>query len=77
MRTASAVQAFVTGQAVTGKTVQGTSRTVNDGNGVNNYTVSLVDRTAGIIDKASATVTASARTVTYNCLLYTSPSPRD
>ena len=64
--TASAVQAFVTGQAGTGKTVQVTSRTVNDGNGGNNYTVTLVDSTGGIIDKASATVTASARTVTYN-----------
>lgn len=40
--------------------------TVNDGNGGNNYRVTFVDSTAGVINPMAITVTATANTKTYD-----------
>ncbi|SFQ25110.1 YDG domain-containing protein [Parafilimonas terrae] len=51
--------------AGTGKTLI-PSGTVNDGNGGNNYTVTLQNNTTGVITKHAITVTATANTKTYD-----------
>jgi hypothetical protein len=50
----------------TGKTLSVSAYTVNDGNSGNNYTVSTVANTAGVIDQATLTITAAANTKTYD-----------
>jgi hypothetical protein len=50
----------------TGKTLSVSAFTVNDGNNGNNYTVSTVASTAGVINAATLTITAAANTKTYD-----------
>ena len=50
----------------TGKTLSVSAYTVNDGNSGNNYTVSTVANTAGVIDQATLTITAAANTKNYD-----------
>src|SRR6185436_10618946 len=50
----------------TGKTLSVASYTVNDGNSGNNYTVSTVTNTTGVINKALLTITATTNTKTYD-----------
>jgi uncharacterized protein YfiM (DUF2279 family) len=50
----------------TGKTLSVSAYTVNDGNGGNNYTVSTVASTAGVISQTTLTITAAANTKTYD-----------
>ena len=61
-------EAYADKNAGTGKTLSVTGYTVNDANGGNNYTVSTVTDTSGVIDKATLTLTrrASTNTKTYN-----------
>jgi hypothetical protein len=49
-----------------GKTLSVFAYTVNDGNSGNNYTVTLVTNTSGVINKAGLTITAQANTKTYD-----------
>ena len=58
-------EAYLDKTAGTGKTLTPTA-TISDGNGGNNYTVTLVNNTTGVINRADATVTGTATTVTYN-----------
>jgi hypothetical protein len=48
------------------KTLSVNAYTVNDGNNGNNYTVSTVASTAGVINAATLTITAAANTKTYD-----------
>ena len=50
----------------TAKTLSVSAFTVNDGNNGNNYTVSTVASTAGVINAATLTITAAANTKTYD-----------
>ena len=50
----------------TGKTLSVSAYSVNDGNSGNNYTVSTVANTAGVIDPAALTITAAPNTKTYD-----------
>jgi uncharacterized protein YfiM (DUF2279 family) len=59
----------------TGKTLSVSAYTVNDGNSGNNYTVSTVASTAGIINQATLTITASANTKTYDGTTSASATP--
>ena len=52
--------------AGTGKTLSVSSYTVNDGNGGNNYTVTTVNSTAGVITQAPLTITAQTNTKVYD-----------
>ncbi|MDM7998974.1 MAG: YDG domain-containing protein [Dehalococcoidia bacterium] len=49
----------------TGKTLSVTAYTVNDGNSGNNYDVTLVNNTSGMIAAKALTITASNRSKTY------------
>ena len=60
-------EAYTDKNAGTGKTlVVGNGYAVNDGNGGANYTVSLVNNTAGTITPAALTLTATSNTKTYD-----------
>src|ERR1019366_5991840 len=59
-------ETYDTKNAGTGKTLSISAYTVNDGNSGNNYTVSTVASTAGVINQATLTITASANTKTYD-----------
>src|ERR1035437_3805323 len=59
----------------TGKTLSVSAYTVNDGNNGNNYTVSTVTSTAGVISQASLTITAAANTKTYDGTTSASATP--
>src|SRR5581483_7079097 len=50
----------------TGKTLSVSAYTVNDGNSGNNYTVTTVTNTTGVINKAALTITAATNTKTYD-----------
>jgi hypothetical protein len=52
-------EAYTDKNAGTGKTLIVTAYTVNDGNGGNNYSVTLGNNTTGVINKATLTVTAN------------------
>src|SRR5581483_5651842 len=52
--------------AGTGKTLSVSAYTVNDGNSGNNYTVTTVTNTTGVINKAALTITAATNTKTYD-----------
>jgi uncharacterized protein YfiM (DUF2279 family) len=52
----------------TDKTLSVSAYTVNDGNNGNNYTVSTVASTAGVINQATLTITAAANTKDYDGL---------
>ena len=56
----TAVQSFDNRNASTGKTLTASlgSLTLSDGNGGNNYALSFVDNTSGVIDPRSLVVTA-------------------
>ncbi|MBL8540125.1 MAG: hypothetical protein JNK68_07110, partial [Betaproteobacteria bacterium] len=53
-------QVYADKNAGTGKTLLVSSYAVNDGNGGNNYSVTTIDNTTGIIHPAALTVTAAA-----------------
>ena len=60
-------ESYADKNAGTGKTLSvNAGYVVNDGNGGNNYTVSTVDNTTGVINKAALTLTAVANTKTYD-----------
>jgi len=50
----------------TGKTLSVSAYTVNDGNSGNNYTVTAVADTTGVINQAALTITAKTNTKTYD-----------
>ena len=52
--------------AGTSKTLSVATYAVNDGNDGNNYTVSTVDNTTGVINQAALTITAQTNTKTYD-----------
>ena len=59
-----------------GKTLSFTSYTVNDGNGANNYTVTVVNtNTTGMINKAPLTITATRNTKTYDASITAAATP--
>ncbi len=59
-------EVYANKNAGTGKTLSVSTYTVNDGNGGNNYTVTTVTDTTGVINKASLTITATTNTKTYD-----------
>jgi len=59
-------QAFANKNAGTGKTLQVTGYTVNDGNSGGNYAVSTVNDTTGVINQRSITVTATGVNKVYD-----------
>ncbi len=61
----SLTEVFASANADSGKTLLVGSYTVNDGSGSNNYTVSTVANTTGLISKAPLTITALTSTKTY------------
>ena len=61
--------------AGTGKTLNVATYTVNDGNGGNNYTVSLVADTTGVINPAALTITAATNTKTYDATTSAAAAP--
>ncbi|MDD1652588.1 MAG: YDG domain-containing protein, partial [Methanomicrobiales archaeon] len=58
-------ETYDTPNAGTGKTLSVATFIVNDGNGGNNYSVTLFDDTTGVINEATLTITASNRSKTY------------
>ncbi len=68
-------EAYDTKHVGTGKTLSVTAYTVNDGNSGNNYTVSTVNSTAGVINKRAITVTATASTKIYDGTTASSGTP--
>jgi hypothetical protein len=59
-------ETYDTKDAGTGKTLSVSAYTVNDGNSGNNYTVSTVTSTAGVIVQASGSVALGSLSQTYN-----------
>jgi uncharacterized protein YfiM (DUF2279 family) len=59
-------ETYDTKNAGTGKTLNVSAYTVNDGNNGNNYTINTVASTAGVINAATLTITAAANTKTYD-----------
>lgn len=59
------VETYDNKNAGTGKTLAVTGYTVNDGNSGNNYTVTTVADTTGVINKAPLTITADDKSKTY------------
>jgi hypothetical protein len=57
---------YDTPNAGTGKTMSVSAYTVNDGNSGNNYTVSTVTSTAGVIAQASASISLGSLNQTFN-----------
>jgi hypothetical protein len=70
-----ATQAFDNRNAGTGKTLTASGLTFADGNGGNNYSISYVTNTAGIITPASLTVTAQTDNRVYNGTTSSSAAP--
>ncbi len=61
-------EVYANDSAGTGKTLSVATYTVNDGNGGNNYTVSTVDDTTGVIDPATLTGSVTAADKIYDAL---------
>jgi filamentous hemagglutinin family protein len=59
-------EAYADNNAGTGKTLLVSGYTVDDGNGGNNYTVSLVNNTTGVINQAALTGNITAANKTYD-----------
>ena len=59
-------ESYATKSVGTGKTLSVSAYTVNDGNGGNNYSVSTVASTAGVINAAVLTITAVGNSKTYD-----------
>ncbi len=59
----------------TGKTLCVSAYTVNDSNGGNNYTVTTVTNTTGVITKATLTITAVTNTKTYDSTTSAAATP--
>ena len=57
---------FANARAGLGKVLSVTAYTVNDGNGGNNYTVTMVNSASGAINKADLAITAATNTKTYD-----------
>ncbi len=63
----TSAEVYLTASAGTGKTLSFATYAVNDGNGGNNYAVSVVNtNTNGVINKAALTITATTNTKTYD-----------
>ena len=69
------VETYDTKNAGTGKTLNVTAYTVNDGNNGNNYIASTVANSAGVIGQATLTITAAANTKTYDGTTGASATP--
>ncbi len=59
----------------TGKTVSVSGYTINDGDGGNNYTVTTISNTTGVINKATLVITAITNTKTYDSTTSTFAAP--
>ncbi len=59
-------EVYASANAGTGKTLSVSAFTINDGNSGNNYAVTTVTSTTGVINKAALTITALTNTKTYN-----------
>ena len=59
-------ETYVTKNAGTGKTLSVATYTVNDGNGGNNYTVTIVPNHTGVITAEALTITGVANTKVYD-----------
>ena len=68
-------EAYSNANVGTGKTLNISAYTVNDGNGGNNYTVTTVSNTTGEIDIAYLTLTATANTKTYDGSITATATP--
>ena len=69
-------EVYDTKNAGTGKTLSVASGyTVSDSNGGNNYTVSTVTDTTGVIDKAALTIAAASNTKTYDGTITAAATP--
>jgi uncharacterized protein YfiM (DUF2279 family) len=71
----SLAESYDTKNAGTGKTLSVSAYTVNDGNNGNNYIVSTVANSAGVIGQATLTITAAANTKTYDGTTSASAAP--
>jgi hypothetical protein len=60
------VEVYSDANAGTGKTLHVSAYVVNDGNGGNNYAVTLVDDHTGVINPHALTITATTNTKTYD-----------
>jgi hypothetical protein len=68
-------EAYADKNAAAGKTLSVTGYTVSDSNGGNNYTVSTVTDTTGVIDKAALTIAAASNTKTYDGTITAAATP--
>jgi hypothetical protein len=64
-------EAYANPNAGTGKTLNVSTYTINDGNGGNNYIVTLVANYTGVINKANATIVVTPYNVTYDTFSHT------
>jgi filamentous hemagglutinin family protein len=71
----AATQSFDTKHAGTGKTLTASALVVNDGNGGNNYAITYVTDTTGVITAAALTVTAQTDNRMYNGTTSSSVAP--
>ncbi len=69
------VQEYANKNVGTGKTLSVTAYTVNDGNSGNNYAVTLVDDTTGVITAAALTITADTDSKVYDGTVASSATP--
>jgi hypothetical protein len=68
-------ETYDTKNAGTGKTLNVSAYTVNDGNNGNNYIASTAANSAGVISQATLTITATANTKTYDGTISASATP--
>jgi hypothetical protein len=68
-------ETYDTKNAGTGKTLNVSAYTVNDGNSGNNYIVSTAANSAGVISQAPLTITAAANTKIYDSTTSASATP--
>ncbi len=69
------VEVYANANAGTGKTLSVSAYTVNDGNGGNNYAITTVTNTTGVINKATLTITAVTNTKTYDSTTSAAATP--
>ncbi len=68
-------EVYADANAGIGKTLNVSAFKVNDGNGGNNYAITTVSNTTGLINKASLTITAIANTKTYDSTTTAAATP--
>ncbi|WP_214071778.1 FG-GAP-like repeat-containing protein [Mucilaginibacter sp. dw_454] len=70
-----AIQTFNNSNVGTGKTLTASGLIINDGNSGNNYAITYVSNTSGVITPAVATVTAQADTKVYSADVVSTKTP--